>query len=100
MLDQAQGFDPTYDSNQFQWYAFPTQETTGSVAAVIENGAVTAVGMPEGDFTAQTIQCSFLRGHTYAYRLGTPLLVKAPEALRDATPCSDRFYDIIGEATN
>jgi type II secretory pathway pseudopilin PulG len=30
------------------------------------------------------------------YRLGAALYAPEPEALRDATPCTDRFFDIVG----
>lgn len=44
--------------------------------------------------------CASLKGtigtRTYAYRLGTPLYSPAGEAANDATPCTDKFYDVLG----
>ena len=57
-----------------------------------------------GTYAAKATSCGYLRGggtsRTYAYRLGSPLLAQSNEAARDATPCSDWFYDVVGSPVN
>jgi prepilin-type N-terminal cleavage/methylation domain-containing protein len=41
--------------------------------------------------------CSYLKGRTVYYRLGAPLLKSEQVAQSDPTPCSDRFFDALGQ---
>jgi len=41
--------------------------------------------------------CSYLKGRTVYYRLGVPLLKSEQVAQSDPTPCSDRFFDALGQ---
>jgi|GEM_PF-3348291 len=41
--------------------------------------------------------CNYLKGRTVYYRLGVPLLKSEQAAQSDPTPCSDRFFDAIGQ---
>lgn len=54
------------------------------------------------DPTNNASSCAYLHAsgtnsNTYSYRLGSPLRTVQSEATRDATPCSNRFIDFLGE---
>ncbi len=77
---------------------FKLDQTT----AQLETYAYPTTGVFTGFETKKTA-CAYLRGsgtRTYGYRLGTPLRLADNQASQDATPCSDHFFDVLGEIVN